>query len=168
MKHWVLIGFGVVILLVGCKFLNLGAIKLPTLQSQGAASNPVLGRWDEVDGIGFIRFFENGWFRSDISGNKREGTYVILEGGGVEFTVSYQTIDPRTKKKGEIEKDIQEYKYTLDGNILRLRIGSLWFAFKKATDAPEPSPQPPPGLVPAATPGLPAVPKKGNDWWREA
>jgi hypothetical protein len=72
-------------------------------------------------------------------------------------------------------KDIQEVKYTLDRDRLKLRISGVWMTFRKATPAetPDSAPVLPPMLAPVAVPAapaLPAIPKKdaAGERWRQA
>jgi hypothetical protein len=161
MKNWVLIAAGIaVVLLIGGKSFNLGALKLPGGSSSAdELTTPIVGRWDAPSGADYIRFREDGYFRSEILGTVREGTFTGLEGGAIEFVVPYRVQNPRTRKIVEM-KDIREVKYTLEKDTLKLRINGVWMTFRKATPAetPDPAPELPPMFAPA--PVQPAMPKK--------
>lgn len=142
MRMVFVIGLAVVIAVVfACKNkeINLGGLHLPGGQADGLAA-PVMGRWNDAGGgVDYIRFAENGYFRSIISGKLQEGNYTVLEGGAIEFTTSDQTYNPFTNKN-VVRKDVKEVQYTVYQGILKLRMDGVWIAFKKATDAPDTAP----------------------------
>jgi hypothetical protein len=98
MSKWAWIAVGIaVVLLIGSKSFNLGGLKLPSGQSSvDELTTPIIGRWDALNGTDYIRFCEDGYFRSEILGTVREGRFTGLEGGAIEFVVPYRVHNPRT------------------------------------------------------------------------
>lgn len=134
--HWIAMAVGIAALVIMKDKLPVGHPAPP------AEIKLLSGRWDRVSSGDYIRFADNGWFRSQIDRKKQEGTFQLLPGSAIEFTVSYQGFDVFTNKP-KTEKNVRECKCFIDGNRLFLDTNGHWIEFEKAKDAsakPEPAP----------------------------
>jgi len=146
MKRNLLIGAAVVIvlILVKDKLPKVGDYSIGNglFVDDGAGEavySPFSGRWDEVRGIGYIRFTDSGVFRGEMNEEKIEGAFRVLAGSAMEFTIKQQVVWPG--KSPEMRMTIQECKFALQGDMLYLenrlfaKMGKGHFQFRKGTDA---------------------------------
>jgi hypothetical protein len=135
MKNWLLLG----LLVVGCSLYMLKD-GLPDF-GRPAVNNPLVGRWDEVGSWGYIRFTDYGFFRYAVDKYRQEGTYQLLPGGAIEFSVTTETFElqyRRTRLPIDIKPvrtlDVKERKCFLKGNKLLLDLNGRWVEFERAKD----------------------------------
>jgi len=107
---------------------------LPDLVGHQPAVNPLVGRWDVVSGAGYIRFTDYGFFRYHVDKKRQEGTYQLLPGGAIEFSVTQEMPDYLPSKRITRRMDVRECKCFLDGNRLFLDLNGRWVEFEKARD----------------------------------
>jgi hypothetical protein len=135
MKNW----HWLALLVVGC-VLFLMKDGLPDF-GRPAVNNPLVGRWDEVGSWGYIRFADNGWFRYQVGKYRQEGTYQLLSGSAIEFSIPIESSDLIWKGahtpmriQPTVRMDIKERKFFLKGDKLLLDLNGRWVEFEKAKD----------------------------------
>jgi hypothetical protein len=92
-------------------------------QADDEIPDQLLGRWDQLNVDGYVRFRGDGTFRWGSPRNQLiEGCYRMLDGGAIEFNFYTAQGQRRTA----------EFKYTLKSDGLRLKINNRWVVYKKA------------------------------------
>lgn len=143
---------GVVATLIVVGIERMGGLKLLKSPPQ----SPLVGRWDQVpewsenrkewihqNDHGHIRFNPDGWFRCEFYREKLEGRYTPLPDNTIEFSVTYDVVDLRTKKKVKEETETWESKYVLEDDKLTLQFKGGYIMFKRAGSVPIPGTTPP-------------------------
>jgi hypothetical protein len=102
---------------------SLLAAPRPVLAGDGSDSGDLIGRWDQGRTDGFVRFFPDGSFRWRAPANVLvEGRYRVLSGGAIELSLF----------PGPGQRLTDEFKYTLEGDTLRLKVANRWVVYKRS------------------------------------
>ena len=135
MKNWHYLA----LLVAGCVLYMLKD-GLPEF-GRPVAPNALVGRWDEVGGSGYIRFTDYGFFRYAVDKYRQEGTYQLLPGGAIEFSIPEETTELVHRGSGvpvgfkTVKRlDVKERKCFLKGNKLLLDLNGRWVEFERAKD----------------------------------